>query len=213
MNWFIRFIWTSIGKKLLMAFSGLSFCVFLLLHLAGNLTVFSGKNTLVAYSEKLHALGPLLTLAELGLLFLALVHILTGTILFYQNQTARPQKYALKKNAGGRTIGSATMPYTGFLILIFVIVHLLNFSFVDKTDRNIFQIVAATFSNPAYVIGYLAAVMIAAVHVSHGFWSAFHTIGAGHPEYTPLLKGLGILFSLLVAIGFGALPIYIIMIS
>lgn len=213
MNWFFRFIWTSIGKKLLMAFTGLSFCGFLLTHLAGNLTVFSGKEALVAYSEKLHALGPLITLAEFGLLFLALVHVLTGAFLFYENRTARPQKYALKKNAGGRTIGSVTMPYTGILILTFVVIHLLNFHFVDRTDRNIFQIVAATFSNPGYVIGYVAAVIVAGVHVSHGLWSAFQTIGASHPKYSPLIKGLGILFSLLVALGFGALPIYITLIS
>lgn len=213
MNWFFRFIWTSIGKKLLMAVTGISFCVFLLLHLAGNLTVFRGKEMLVAYSEKLHALGPLLTLAEFGLLFLAVVHVLTGAFLFYENLTARPQKYALKKGAGGRTIGSATMPYTGFLILIFVVIHLLNFHFVDKTEQNIFQIVAAKFSNPVYVVGYIAAMLVAAVHVSHGFWSAFQTIGASHPQYTPLIKGLGILFSLLFAIGFGVLPIYITIIS
>jgi len=213
MKGIFRFLWTSIGKKLMMAVTGISFCGFLLVHLSGNLTIYGGKDALVAYSEKLHALGPLLTLAELGLLFLALVHVLTGAVLFYQNLTARPQKYALKKGAGGRTIGSATMPYTGFLILIFVVIHLLNFHFVDKTDRNIFQIVADTFSNPGYVILYVVAMIVAAVHVSHGFWSAFQTIGTNHPKYTPLLKGLGILFSLLVALGFGALPIYIAMIS
>jgi len=197
----------------MMALTGISFCGFLLLHLAGNLTIFSGKDALVAYSEKLHALGPLLTLAEFGLLFLGLVHVLTGGVLFYENLTARPQKYAVKKNAGGRTIGSATMPYTGLMILTFVIVHLLNFHFVDRTDRTIFEIVAATFSKPGYVIGYIAAMIVAAVHVSHGFWSAFQTIGASHPKYFPLTRGAGILFSLLVAIGFGALPIYIAMIS
>lgn len=213
MNCFLGFIRTSIGKKLLMALTGISFCGFLLMHLAGNLTVYRGKDALVAYSEKLHTLGPILTLAEYGLLFLGLVHVLTGVVLFYENLTARPQRYAIKKRAGGRTIGSATMPYTGILILTFVIVHLLNFHFVDRTDRTIFQIVAATFSNPGYVIGYIAAMIAAAVHVSHGFWSAFQTIGASHPKYTPLIKGLGILFSLLVAIGFGSLPLFIAMLS
>ncbi|MDF1591416.1 MAG: succinate dehydrogenase cytochrome b subunit [Desulfobacterales bacterium] len=213
MSCFFSYIRTSIGKKLMMALTGISFCGFLLMHLAGNFTVFSGKEALVAYSEKLHTLGPILTLAEYGLLFLGLVHVLTGVVLFYENLTARPQKYAVKKSAGGRTIGSATMPYTGVLILIFVIIHLLNFHFVDRADRTIFQIVAATFSNPGYVVGYVAAIIVAAVHVSHGFWSAFQTIGASHPKYSPLIKGLGILFSLLVAIGFGALPIFIAMIS
>lgn len=209
MNWLFRFIWSSIGKKLLMALTGLSFCGFLILHLAGNLTVYISQDALVAYSVKLHSLGPLLTLAELGLLFLALVHVLTGIVLFYLNQTARPKKYAVKKNAGGRTIGSATMPYTGVLLLIFIVIHLLNFHFADKTERNIFQIVAATFSNPGYVVMYVAAMIVAAIHVSHGLWSAFQSLGASHPKYTPLIKKAGILYSLLIAVGFGALPIYI----
>lgn len=192
-----------------MALTGLSFCGFLILHLAGNLTVYISQDALVAYSVKLHSLGPLLTLAELGLLFLALVHVLTGIVLFYLNQTARPKKYAVKKNAGGRTIGSATMPYTGVLLLIFIVIHLLNFHFADKTERNIFQIVAATFSNPGYVVMYVAAMIVAAIHVSHGLWSAFQSLGASHPKYTPLIKKAGILYSLLIAVGFGALPIYI----
>jgi len=213
MNWFFGFFRTSIGKKLMMAATGISFCGFLLLHLAGNLTVYRSEEMLVAYSEKLHALGILLTLAELGLLFLGLVHVLTGSLLFFENLTARPIPYAVKKSAGGRTIGSATMPYSGFLILVFVVIHLLNFHFVDRTDRTIFRIVADTFSSPGYVVGYVAAMIVAAIHVSHGFWSAFQSIGASHPKYAPLIRGLGILFSFLVAIGFGSLPIYIAMIS
>lgn len=209
MSWLFRFIWSSIGKKLLMALTGLSFCGFLIVHLTGNLTVYISPDALVAYSVKLHSIGPLLTLAELSLLLLALVHILTGVILFYQNQMARPKKYAVKKNAGGRTIGSATGPYTGVLLLIFIVIHLLNFHFADKTDRNIFQIVAATFSNPGYVVMYVAAMIVAAIHVSHGLWSAFQSLGASHPKYTPLIKKAGILYSLLIAVGFGALPIYI----
>lgn len=209
MNWLFNFLWSSVGKKLMMAVSGLCFCGFLVMHLAGNLTLFKGKEAFNAYAESLHALGPIITAAELVLLFLALVHVLTGVMLFLENLRARPGRYHVNQRAGGRTLGSATMPYTGLILLVFIILHLLNFHFVDRTERTIFQIVSATFESSAYVIFYIAVMIVAAVHVSHGFWSAFQTIGANHPKYFPAIKGLALAFSLIVAIGFGTLPIYI----
>jgi len=115
----------------------------------------------------------------------------------------------VNKRAGGRTLGSATMPYTGVILLLFVIYHLFNFHFVDKTHTTIFQIVSNAFAQPGYVLIYTFAMIIAAVHVSHGFWSAFQTLGANHPKYTPLLRGLSIVFSLIVGIGFGFIPVYV----
>jgi succinate dehydrogenase / fumarate reductase cytochrome b subunit len=209
MNWFTNTLWTSVGKKLLMAVTGLFFCVFLALHLVGNLTIYAGKDAFNSYAEHLHSLGPLLTAAEWGMLLFALIHICTGLLLFYQNFTARPERYAVNKRAGGRTLGSATMPYTGVILLLFVIYHLFNFHFVDKTHTTIFQIVSTAFSKPSYVVIYTFAMIVAAVHVSHGFWSAFQTLGANHPKYTPFLKGLSLVFSLIVGIGFGFIPIYV----
>jgi succinate dehydrogenase / fumarate reductase cytochrome b subunit len=213
MNWLTTTLWSSVGKKLMMAVTGLGFCVFLAAHLAGNLTIYAGKDTFNAYAEHLHALGPLLTVAELGLLFFAIVHVATGATLFYQNFTARPVRYAVNRSAGGRTIGSATMPYSGFVLLLFVIFHLVNFHFVDKSNTTIFQIVASSFAKPGYVFVYVVAMIVAAIHVSHGFWSAFQTIGANHPRYMPYVRGASILFSVVVGIGFGCLPIYIMLIA
>lgn len=209
MTWLKQTLWSSIGKKLMMAVTGLGFCVFLAAHLAGNLTIYGGENAFNAYAARLHAFGPLVTLAELGLLVFALIHITTGLILFYQNLTARPGRYAVNQRAGGRTISSATMPYTGILLLAFVILHLTNFHFVDKSTTTIYQIVSKTFANPFYISIYVAAMIIAAVHVRHGFWSAFQTIGANHPKYMPLIMILSVIFSLMVGVGFGLLPIYI----
>ena len=209
MNLLKQILWSSIGKKLMMAITGLSFCAFLAGHLAGNLTIFAGKDAFNSYAENLHSLGPLLTLVEFGLLAFAIIHVFTGLILFYQNKTARGGRYAVNKKGGGRTIGSATMPYTGILLLVFVIVHLVNFHFVDKTDTTIFQIVSAKFANPLWVIIYIAAMIIAAVHVSHGFWSAFQSLGANHAKYMPIIMAFGLIFSLIVAVGFGLIPIYI----
>ena len=209
MNWFTNTIWTSVGKKLMMAVTGLFFCVFLTLHLAGNLTIYMCKDAFNSYAEHLHSLGPLLTLAEWGLLIFAIIHISSGLLLFYQNFKARPTRYAVNKRAGGRTLGSATMPYTGVILLLFVIIHLFNFHFVDKTHTTIFQIVSNAFAQPGYVLIYTFAMITAAVHVSHVFWSAFQTLGANHPKYTPLLRGLSLVFCLIVGIGFGFIPVYV----
>jgi succinate dehydrogenase cytochrome b subunit len=209
MNWLTNTFGSSVGKKLMMAVTGLFFCVFLVLHLAGNMTIYMGKDAFISYAEHLHSLGPLLILAEWGLLIFAVIHISTGLFLFYQNFKARPTRYAVNKRAGGRTLGSATMPYTGVILLFFVIYHLFNFHFVDKTHTTIFQIVSTAFAQPSYVLIYTVAMIIAAVHVSHGFWSAFQTLGANHPKYTPFLRGLSLVFSLIVGIGFGFIPVYV----
>ena len=213
MNWFTGMLGSSIGKKLMMAITGLSFCGFLAAHLAGNLTIYGGPEAFNGYAEHLHALGPLLTVAELGLLTLFLVHVITGLILFLENRKARPVPYKVNKCAGGRTIGSATMPYTGLILLVFIVFHLVNFHFVDKSGTTIFNIVAEAFSSSAYVAIYILAMVVAAIHVSHGFWSAFQTIGASHPKYEPLVQTLGIAFAVVVGIGFGFLPIYIFLLA
>jgi len=209
MHWLIQTLWSSIGKKLLMALTGLSFCGFLAGHLAGNLTIYGGKSAFNSYAEHLHALGPVLTLAEWGLLVFALVHASTGLILFYQNFKARTSRYVVNQKAGGRTIGSATMPYTGILLLAFIIFHLVNFHFVDKTNTTVYQIVAQTFENPIYVVLYILAMIVVALHVSHGLWSAFQTIGANHVKYMPFIMALSIVFSLAVGFGFGIIPLYL----
>ena len=146
MNWLTNTFGSSVGKKLMMAVTGLFFCVFLVLHLAGNMTIYMGEDVFNSYAEHLHSLGPLLILAEWGLLFFAIIHISTGLFLFYQNFKARPTRYAVNKRAGGRTLGSATMPYTGVILLLFVIYHLFNFHFVDKTHTTISQIVSTAFA-------------------------------------------------------------------
>ena len=196
-----------------MALTGLVFCIFLIGHLAGNLIIYAGKDAFNSYAGRLHALGPVIILTEIGLLFFAVAHVFIGSCLFYENFRARPGRYLVKKNAGGRTIGSGTMPYTGFFILIFIIFHLIDFHFADKTDQTIYQIVLETFSNPGYAFFYIVSMIIVSIHVSHGFWSAFQTLGVDNSEYMSLLRVIGIIFSMAVGFGFGLLPIYISFIS
>jgi succinate dehydrogenase / fumarate reductase, cytochrome b subunit len=209
MNWLVNTLGSSIGKKLLMAITGLGFILFLIGHLVGNLTIYGGGDLFNAYAEHLHSLGPLVKGAETGLVVFALVHVSLGLLLFYQNWKARPVRYAVDKRAGGRTVGSGTMPYTGILILVFVLLHLSNFTLADKTHRTIFEIVSATFQNPMIVVFYVAMMIVVGVHVSHGFWSAFQTLGANHPKYMPGIQIAGIGISVVFGLGFGFIPIFV----
>jgi len=209
MNWFSATLGSSVGKKLLMALTGLAFVGFLAAHLAGNFTIYAGKAAFNGYAEKLQALGPFLYLFRTGLIAFAMVHILTGLILFLQNRKARPVGYRTHASAGGRTLSSRTMPYTGLIILSFVIFHLFHFTFVDKTSTTIFDLVTAAFNQPVWVALYAALMAVVALHVRHGFWSAFQTIGANHPKYMPAISLLSIAAGVAVGVGFGLLPIVI----
>jgi succinate dehydrogenase / fumarate reductase cytochrome b subunit len=212
MIWVARIFSTSIGKKQLMAVSGLLFLVFLAAHLLGNLSIYGGPEAFNSYAEHLHALGKLLVVAEVGLVVALLVHVTLAIILFFENRKARPINYAVDKSGGGgRTLSSQTMPYTGLLILAFVCVHLLNLShhIVDQTHRTIFQIASGVFANRVVLIFYLASMVVVGLHVRHGLWSAFQTVGANHPKYMPFIDWLSIVFAVIVAVGFGSLPLAI----
>jgi succinate dehydrogenase / fumarate reductase cytochrome b subunit len=213
MTWLINILGSSIGKKLMMAVTGLGFVGFLMVHLIGNLTIYGGQGLFTSYVEHLHALGPLITVAELGLLAFAIIHIVIGTLLFYENLMARPVRYEVNKIAGGRTIGSITQPYTGFIILAFVIFHLINFHFAEHTNETLFQLVFTTLKSPLYMITYVVAMIAVALHVSHGFWSLFQTLGANHPKYMPIIQKLGIAVSVVFGVGFGLIPIFISLIA
>jgi succinate dehydrogenase / fumarate reductase cytochrome b subunit len=213
MNWYLFIIGSSVGKKILMAVTGFGMIGFLAVHLLGNLMAFAGADAFNGYAAKLHSLQPYLSVFNIALATLGLVHIAVGVILFIENLKARPTRYKLYKHPGGRTIGSNTMPYTGVLILVFVISHLLKFTFVDKSLTPIYQQMAATFANPAWVLMYVVAMVIVAVHISHGSWSLFQTFGINHPRYMPLIMKLGLVVTLVFGIGFGILPIYLLLIA
>jgi succinate dehydrogenase / fumarate reductase cytochrome b subunit len=209
MSWFSSAIGSSVGKKLLMALSGLAFIGFLAAHLAGNFAIYGGKAAFNGYAEKLQSLGPLLYFFRAGLVVFALVHIATGLVLFIQNRSARPVSYAAYASAGGRTLSSRTMPYTGLIILSFVVFHLFHFTWADKTATTIFDLVTAAFNRPEVAALYSALMVAVALHVRHGFWSAFQTIGANHPKYMPAVSTLSIVAGVAVGVGFGLLPIVV----
>lgn len=209
MRWLLMTFSSSIGKKQIMAVTGLCFCLFLATHLAGNFTIYGGREMLNAYSARLHAFGLLINAIEVGLLVLAVLHVFLATTLYIQNLYARPNRYAVKRNAGGRTLSSFLMPYTGLYLAVFVGIHLLTFHFADRTNRSLSQLVEDVFSSPFYVVFYVFSVIVAGLHVKHGLWSAFQTIGADHPKYTPLIRWASLIFSLIVGAGFGSIPLFV----
>ena len=196
-----------------MAVTGLGLIGFLAVHLLGNFMAFAGSAAFNGYAAKLHSLQPYLSVFNIGLAALGIVHIVIGALLFIDNLKARPTGYHVYKNPGGRTVGSNTMPYTGALILIFVILHLFKFTFVDKSTVPIYQQMAATFANPIWVVVYVVAVVLVAVHISHGFWSMFQTLGLNHSSHMALIMKLGLFVTLLFGIGFGILPVYLLIIA
>ncbi len=189
MSWFIETCTSSLGKKYIMAVTGLLLGGFLLVHAAGNSSIFWGRNAFISYAVHLHSLGVLVNIFEVMLLAVFLVHVSTGLVLFLENRNTRPSRYQVERSAGGRTWGSRTMPYTGLVILAFLLLHLANFHFTDH-DLPIADIVTPILSNPLYTLLYGIGMAALALHTSHGFWSLFQSLGINHPRYDRAIRFL-----------------------
>lgn len=206
-NWLGRVLLSSIGKKLVMAITGLLFCIFLFLHVIDNIMVYRGKVAFDGYVKTLHTFPLLVSIIEICLIVFAVIHIGFGLFLSYQNWKTKP-RYSMRKWAGGRTLSSALMPYTGLYILAFVIIHLINFRFAVKEGESIYEMLQNAFSNPVYVAFYLFSMIVVAFHIRHGFWSAFQTLGLNHPKYMPFIQKISVVFAIVVAICMGSVPVY-----
>jgi len=206
MTWVGSLYRSSIGKKSVMAASGLLLSFFILTHLLGNSFSFWGRDAFNAYAERLHSLGPFIHVFEAGLLALFLIHIITGVLLYWENLQARPARYSVNTSEGGRTWGSRTMPYTGAIILVFIIVHLMNFHFTDKSVP-IADLVRRLLSRPGLGLFYIFSLGALALHLSHGVWSLFQSIGLNHEKYNALLRKGALAFSILVGAVFILIPL------
>lgn len=207
---------TSIGKKQIMGVTGLLLCGFLVTHLLGNLTLFVGPDAFNKYSHALTS-NPLIYLAEAALLGLFLSHIFMAFRLIIENKKARPiAYYQYTKSGRGGTFASATMPYTGMIALVFLVFHILGLKFGTQYTtvvggvemRDIYKTTVEYFKDIIHVIGYIIAVVALGIHTSHGFWSAFQSLGLNHPKYMPKIQFISKVFGLVVAIGFSILPIF-----
>ncbi len=199
-----RFIASSIGKKSIMALSGSLMSLFLLVHLVGNSTMFFGRDSFNSYAEHLHSLGIILHIFEAGLVFIFLIHIITGTLLYIENLQSRPSRYSVSTTAGGRTWGSRTMPYTGIIILLFLVVHLINFQTLENIMPS--EAVKQVLSRPMYAAFYTVSLVALAFHLSHGWWSLFQSLGINHPNYNRTLNIGALVLSIIVGFIFILFP-------
>ncbi len=217
MGWLLKSLSSSIGKKFIMALTGLSLILFLSVHLLNNSFLFFGKEGFNMLVGSLDAVKPLVRVAELILLLLFFFHIYNGITLWWQNRKANPDKYAVNASKENSTFYSRTMPWTGGILLVFLITHLstlwVQFNFGMGGTHEYYEVIKQLFSEIIPVVLYVITMIVLGFHLNHGFQSAFQTFGWQHKKYTPLVEAIGTLVSIIYAAGFSSIPIYFFILS
>jgi succinate dehydrogenase / fumarate reductase cytochrome b subunit len=234
MNWFTEALVSSIGRKFVMAITGLFLISFLFVHLAGNLQLFAGDEGLSFNQYTLFmTTSPLIRIAEIILIAGFAAHIYTAYVLTERNKISRPVGYVYQKDTERVTWYSKNMGVTGSIILIFLIMHLYNFWYAYKFGdtpyvmydeagekiaasadtkgalKDMYHVVETTFRDAWwYSILYILSMVLLAAHLNHGFQSAFRTLGLAHKKYSPLIEKVGLAVSVLIPLGFALIPIY-----
>lgn len=216
----INFYTSSIGKKIITGITGLGLSLFVLFHLAGNLTLFAGSKAYNQFAHFLESLGILLYAVEFLLLGLTIFHVVIGITIRLNTLKARPVGYSQLKSAGEpskQSISSRSMLITGAVLLGFLVLHLATFKFgayystvIDGVEmRDLSSLVIEKFHNPIYAFGYAGVMVMLAFHLRHGIWSACQSIGVLNSKISPGVYAIALVLSGLVAIGFIALPLSI----
>lgn len=198
---------TSIGKKTIMAVSGLLLALFLLTHAVGTSTIFAGWQIFRAYAAQLHRFPKFILAAEIFLAAVFLIHITFALLVFLENHRARQKKYIAEKKSGN-SWGYSTMPHSGIIILFFVAIHLFNVDF-SNTGLPMALRLMDTFRQPLFVAFYTMALLALFLHVSHGFWSLLQTLGFDHPKYGFLIQTATRLLALAICTVFILIPLMI----
>lgn len=206
----LRFWQTTIAKKAVMAVTGAILGLFVLGHLAGNLQIFLGPDSFNGYARNLRHLPELVWPVRVILLISVIAHIWSSIQLAVVKSEARPTGYIRHKPAGS-SYASRTMYWSGPIIAAFVVYHLMQFTWgVGGTPYQPFDAygnVIEGFRVPAVSIFYIIAMALLCLHLRHGLWSMFQTLGFSHPRYTPRLKRFASIVSLFIFFGFISIPI------
>ncbi len=215
---------SSIGRKYFMALSGLFLCLFLVVHLAGNLQLFKddGGKAFNMYTWFMTH-NPLIKFISYANYAIILLHVIDGILLSKHNRKARPVKYYKVDQSKSSTWSSRNMGILGTIILIFLVIHMRSFWFemhfgnvpVLEYDndgvqyKDLFTVVDAAFGQLWYVLLYVISMFALAFHLYHGFQSGFQSLGINHPRYNALIKGVGTFaFAILIPALFAAMPLY-----
>ena len=216
----MQLIESTVGRKIVMAVTGLMLVGFIVAHLLGNSTIFFGPNGINAYAKHLKDLSFLLWPARAVLLAVFLTHIYFGITLTLENRAARPEKYKRQKTVR-TSFGARTMIWTGLAVLAFVVYHLLHFTFqvtnpqisahhlpLDAMGRlDIFTMVVLSFQIVSIALVYIAAMVALLFHISHGIQSMAQTLGINTDRTLPYMERFGTIAAYVLQIGFIAIPV------
>jgi succinate dehydrogenase / fumarate reductase cytochrome b subunit len=201
----LRFWQTTVGKKAVMAVTGVILFGFVVGHLIGNLQIFLPPEKINHYSNTLKSLPALVWGARIILLLAVGLHIWSSFQLWLLQRAARPVSYVKKANLNS-TYASRTMLWSGPILLAFVIFHLLHLTFGAVhpggpfDEQNVYNNIVLGFQFWPLSLFYIIAMIMLCYHLYHGLWSVFQSLGFSHPVYTPWL----LLFAKIVAIVIGA---------
>ncbi len=206
----VRVFGSSVGTKILIGVTGLALFIYLITHIVGNVLVFLGRDTFNNYSHMLLS-NPLIPVIEIGLVLIFIVHIYKTVTMYFRNQAARPVKYQKKKMAGPpsrKTFSSTTMIFSGLWLLLFVIIHVRQFKYGTEYEspgtgiRDLYRLEMENFSNPMLMWFYVVSMLVVGTHLWHGISSAFQSLGADQPVWTPRILAFGKIMTVLIAGGF-----------
>lgn len=209
-----KFVTSSIGRKILVALTGACLLAFLVGHLIGNLTIYGGAEWINNYAHGLHAMPAwLLWSIRIGLIVIALIHIIYTLALKYENVNAR-QQYEYKATITA-TLSSRTMVLTGIMILCFAIFHLMQFTarvvgdapMLPDGSLNFYQMIVNAFTDPWCSFFYIVAIFCLACHVNHGVESVLQTLGLSTRKVRPLYKIVAFAYAVIVCGGFITIPL------
>lgn len=220
----VAWLFSSIGKKSVVAVTGIALVLFVIGHLLGNLTFFFGPNAINSYAMHLRDLGPLLWVARIGLLGAVGLHIFFTMLVWKENQAARPQKYAV--NAPMKTtVFARTMRLTGLIVVAFIVFHIAHFTLwlIDpqyssyhtelhgKEVHDVYRMVVTGFSNPFVSLFYIFSLALVASHLSHGIGSLFQTLGVTSKRMRPVYETAGKVLAWTLFAGYAAIPVSILL--
>lgn len=211
MNRAVAIYQSSIGKKYLMAITGLIGIGFVIGHMIGNLQIFQGPEKLNHYAVALRKLGPLLYLARLILLTSVIAHVVLAYQLSRMSWDARGYAYKKWKPVGS-DYASRTMRWTGPILLLFIIYHLLDFTFgyaspAGYVHGDVYDNVVRSFQNPLITGFYVISMLCLGLHIYHGFWSMFQSMGLNDDKWTGQLRGLSVVITAIIVIGNIVMPV------
>jgi succinate dehydrogenase / fumarate reductase cytochrome b subunit len=212
MNRAFRFYKSSVGKKVVMAVTGVIGIGFLIVHVLGNLLAFRGAAALNSYSHFLKSTGELLWVVRGVLIVSVILHVIAAYQLTMQNRAARPDGYA-RYEPQASTLASRTMRWGGVFLLVFIIVHILHFTTGTIrpagffTPGDVYANVVGSFRIWWVVLFYVVAMIALGAHIFHGAWSSIRTLGVARPSENPLQRRVALILALFLWLGFTSLPV------